>query len=115
VDLRTFSYESQDQFSGCINVGRGDAGVQFRVKLSSDSQLAGSVKSSAQVQRKINLLLPVEGHILHGHEELARHTPHCGQEQRHQVRALPGVNLGIRIQNGVVLGSQLLLSSTAKS
>jgi hypothetical protein len=40
------------------------------------------------------LLGTVEGRILHGHEQLARRTPHRGQEWRHQVRTLPGVSLG---------------------
>jgi hypothetical protein len=110
-----FPTNLKDQFSGCVNVGRDNAGVQSRAKLSISSQLAGSAKSSSQVQRKINFLVAVEGRILHGHEQLARLTPHCGQERRLQVRALPGVSLGIRIRNGAVVSSRLLLSSTAKN
>jgi hypothetical protein len=110
-----FPTNLKDQFSGCVNVGRDDASVQSRAKLSISSQLAGSAKSSSQVQPKINFLVVVEGRILHGHEQLARLTPHCGQERRLQVRALSGVSLRIRIRNGAVVSLRLLLSSTAKN
>jgi hypothetical protein len=52
-----FSWESHDQFSRCVNVGRGDPDVQSKAKLAISSQLAGLAKSSSQVQRKINFLV----------------------------------------------------------
>jgi hypothetical protein len=92
--LRTFSCESHDQFSGCVNdqSRRRQRVIQGEIIHQLTTYRHGKIFFASPTQNQF--LGTPEGRILHEHEQLARRTPHRGQERRHQVRTLPGVSLG---------------------